>query len=212
MRMKKYKIKKRRKPIKTAYIFLVILIICIMMATGYSIFSTELNINGTVNLIPKTDIEIPSVGEDENGVTRFTGSSSFGAAISNKELFRITSETAEGNVITTNLQVINTTGLWGLTAYTNARITLTIQNNSGYTFTNGSISLLESNNSDVMTNGKQVLDKATVENGETAVATITGTMYPKNVTEGTYYKYQIQYDVNGTTQYFYYILNVIPKA
>ena len=28
-----------------------------MMATGYSIFSTELNINGTVNLIPKTDIE-----------------------------------------------------------------------------------------------------------------------------------------------------------
>ena len=63
-----------------------------------------------------------------------------------------------------------------------------------------------------MTGGAQTLDKTTVENGGSAVATITGRMYGKYVTEGTYYKYQIQFDVNGTTQYFYYILNVIPKA
>lgn len=211
MRMKKYKIKKRRKPIKTAYIFLVILIICIMMATGYSIFSTELNINGTVNLIPKTYIEIPSVGEDENGVTRFTGSYNFNDTWLGIEVFRITSETSEGNVITTNLQVINTT-YWIFDLAANANITLTIQNNSGYTFTNGSISLLESNNTQVMTNGNQVLYKTTVENGGSTVATITGTMTSKYVTTGTYYKYQIQFDVNGTTQYFYYIINMIPKA
>lgn len=209
--MKKYKIKKRRKPIKTAYIFLIILIICILMATGYSIFSTELNINGTVNLIPKTDIEIPSVGEDENGVTRFTGSSKFTSPRLGIEVFRITSETAEGNVITTNLQVINTTFL-GLNLVAEAEITLTIQNNSGYTFTNGSIILLESNNTQIMTDGNQVLDKTTVENGGSAVATITGTMTSKYVTTGTYYKYQIQFDVNGSTQYFYYIINMIPKA
>ena len=211
MRMKKYKIKKRRKPIKTAYIFLVILIICIMMATGYSIFSTELNINGTVNLIPKTDIEIPSVGEDANGVTRFTGSSHFNSPFLGREVFRITSETSEGNVITTNLQVINTT-FWGINLAADAEITLTIQNNSGSTFTNGSIILLESNNTQVMTNGNQVLDKTTVENGGSAVATITGSMKSVYVTEGTYYKYQIQFDVNGSTQYFYYIINMIPKA
>ena len=56
------------------------------------------------------------------------------------------------------------------------------------------------------------IDKTTVENGGTAVATIKGTMYGAYVTAGTYYKYQIQFDVNGTTQYFYYILNVIPKV
>lgn len=211
MQMKKYKIKKRRKPIKTAYIFLIILIICILMATGYSIFSTELNINGTVNLIPKTDIEIPSVGEDENGVTRFTGSSSFKSPALGREVFRVTSETSEGNVITTNLQVINTT-FWGVNLAADAEITLTIQNNSGSTFTNGSIILLESNNTQVMTNGNQVLDKTTVENGGSAVATITGRMYSTYVTEGTYYKYQIQFDVNGSAQYFYYIINMIPKA
>lgn len=209
--MKKYKIKKRRKTIKVSYIFLVILITCIFMATGYSIYSTELNVHGTVTAIPKTDIEIPSVGEDENGVTRFTGSAKFNSPTLNIEVFRVTSETAEGNVITTNLQTINTTW-FGIALAADAEITLTIQNNSGYTFTNGQIELIESNNTKVMTGGAQTLDKTTVENGESAVATITGRMYGKYVTEGTYYKYQIQFDVNGTTQYFYYILNVIPKA
>lgn len=182
------------------------------MATGYSVFNTELKINGTAIAIPqKTDIEIPSVGEDENGVTRFTGSSNFSSPTLNIEVFRVTSETCEGNVITTNLQVINTTWLW-ITLATNATITLTIENNSGYTFTNGKIKLIDYNNTKVMTNGKQTLDKTTVENGETAVATIKGTMYGAYVTTGTYYKYQISFDVNGETQYFYYIINMTPKA
>lgn len=209
--MKKYRIKKRKKTIKVSYIFLIILITCILMATGYSRFSTELNVHGTVTVTPKTDIEIPSVGEDENGVTRFTGTSKFNSPTLKKEVFRVTSETAEGNVITTNLQTINTTW-FGIALAADAEITLTIQNNSGYTFTNGQIDLIESNNTEVMTGGAQTLDKTTVENGGSAVATITGRMYGKYVTEGTYYKYQIQFDVNGTTQYFYYILNVIPKA
>lgn len=209
--MKKYKIKKRKKTMKVSYIFLVILITCILMATGYSIYSTELNVHGTVTVTPKTDIEIPSVGEDENGVTRFTGTSKFNSPTLNIEVFRVTSETAEGNIITTNLQTINTTW-FGIALAADAKITLTIQNNSGYTFTNGQIDLIESNNTEVMTGGAQTLDKTTVENGGSAVATITGRMYGKYVTEGTYYKYQIQFDVNGTTQYFYYILNVIPKA
>ena len=199
-------------PIKTVYIFIIILVICVAMATGYSIFSTEIKINGTaIAKYQKTDIEIPSVGEDENGVTRFTGSSKFNSPTLNIEVFRVTSETSEGNVITTNLQVINTTLLW-ITLATNATITLTIENNSGNTFTNGKIELIENNNTQVMTNGKQTLDKTTVENGETAVATIKGTMYGAYVTAGTYYKYQISFDVNGVTQYFYYIINITPKA
>lgn len=183
-----------------------------MMATGYSIFNTELKINGTATAKhQKTDIEIPTVGEDENGVTRFTGSSKFNSPVLNIEVFRVTSETSAGNVITTNLQVINTTWLW-ITVSTNATITLTIENNSGYTFTNGKIELIDNNNTQVMNNGNQTLDKTTVENGETAVATITGTMYGAYVTAGTYYKYQISFDVNGETQYFYYIINITPKA
>lgn len=199
-------------PIKTVYIFIIILVICVAMATGYSIFSTELKINGTAIAKPqKTDIEIPSVGEDENGVTRFTGSSKFNSPTLNIEVFRVTSETAVGNVITTNLQVINTTWLW-ITLATNATITLTIENNSGHTFTNGKIELIDYNNTQVMTKGTQTLNKTTVENGDTAVATIKGTMYGAYVTAGTYYKYQISFDVNGETQYFYYIINITPKA
>ena len=183
----------------------------ITMATGYSIFKSELIINGTVNITPKVDIEIPEVGEDENGVTRFTGDSSFNSPLLGREVFRVIEETAEGNTITTMLQAINTTFL-GIKLVANAEITLTIENNSGKTFSNGSIEIVEYMDSgEAVTNENHTLSKTTVENGDTAVATITGDMYSANVVTGTYYKYVISFDVNGITEKYYYILNMLPK-
>ena len=181
------------------------------MATGYSIFKSELIINGTVNVTPKVDIEIPEVGEDENGVTRFTGDSSFDSPLLGREVFRVIEETAKGNTITTMLQAINTTFL-GIKLVANAEITLTIENNSGKTFTNGNIQILEySDTGEAVINENHTLSKTTVENGDTAIATITGDMYSANVVTGTYYKYVISFDVNGITENYYYILNMLPK-
>ena len=199
-------------PIKTVYIFLMILVICIAMATGYSMFSTQLTINGTATAkYEETDIEIPSVGTDENGVTRFTGGSEFTTQLLGIEVFRVVSETAVGNTITTNLQTINDS-IFGISLSTNAKITLNIENNSGYEFTNGEIILLESNNDAAFTQRNQTLNKVTVANGDTATVTITGKMAGSSITVGTRYKYQISFDVNGEKQYFYYIINVEPKA
>ena len=181
------------------------------MATGYSIFKSELTINGTVTATPKVDIEIPEVGEDENGVTRFTRDSNFNSPLLRREVFRVIEENAEGNTITTMLQAINTTFL-GIKLVANAEITLTIENNSGKTFTNGSIEIVEYMDSGgTVTNENHTLSKTTVENGDSAVATITGDMYSANVVAGTYYKYKISFDVNGITESYYYILSIIPK-
>ena len=45
--MKKYKIRRRRKTIKTKYIFFAIVLALILISTAYARFSTILRINGT---------------------------------------------------------------------------------------------------------------------------------------------------------------------
>ena len=75
VKTKKYKVKKRKMPIKTVYIFIIILVICVAMATGYSIFSTELKINGTaIAKLVEQEIVVPPKGQDDNGVDRFSAS------------------------------------------------------------------------------------------------------------------------------------------
>lgn len=198
-------------PIKTVTIFIILIVMSVTMATGYSIFKSELKVNGTITAMHKVDIEIPEVGEDENGVTRFTGDSNFNSPLLGREVFRVIEETAEGNTITTMLKAINTTFI-GIKLVANAEITLTIENNSGKTFSNGSIEIVEyMDTGEAVTNESHTLSKTTVENGDTAVATIAGDMYSANVVAGTYYKYKISFDVNGITENYYYILNMIPK-
>lgn len=47
--MRKYKIKKRRKVVKTKYIFIALIIGLMFIATAYARYSTELRINGTAH-------------------------------------------------------------------------------------------------------------------------------------------------------------------
>ena len=48
-------------------------VICCVISTGYSIFTEELTINGTAIVqMAEQEIEVPPVGEDENGVDRFS--------------------------------------------------------------------------------------------------------------------------------------------
>ena len=47
--MRKYKIKQRRKVVKTKYIFIALIIGLMFIATAYARYSTELRINGTAH-------------------------------------------------------------------------------------------------------------------------------------------------------------------
>ena len=195
-------------PIKTMYIFLMILVISITMATGYSLFSTELTINGAVTLTPELEIEVPSQGTDENGVDRFTANPTVENLLG-MELLRVVDEQAVGNSITTTMQVVSTLSFFG----SSLEINLEIKNGSKNTFTNGTITLLESSDTGgALTSRTQTISAATVEPGAITTATVGGTVRVGNIEAGTYYKYRILFDTSEGEKVFYYTLKLEPQA
>lgn len=177
------------------------------MATGYSIFSTELTINGTAIAKPvEQEIVIPPKGEDENGVDRFSSNTKVENIIGT-EILKVTSEECIGNSITTTMKVQSTLSFFGSTL----NITLDIQNGSKNTFTNGKIELIEySDSGNSLTSRTQTLSEVTVEPGSSTTATISGTVYVRRIQTGTYYKYKISFDANNETKEFYYTLKLEP--
>lgn len=215
--MKKYKIKKHKQPLKIVYIFFIILVICILMATGYSIYSSKLTISGTaIAKMKEAVITPPDTTTDENGVTRFTANAQFNSPLLGVEMFRVESESYDEatNTITTNLRTLNTSSIFGIPYQASANITLTITNNSGMRFINGTITEIEYTDSKTAFGRRnQTLSAITVENKESVTATISGTMYGAYVTSGTYHKYDIFFeDENGGEHHFYYLLNMLPKV
>ena len=183
-----------------------ILVISTTMATGYSLFSTELTINGVVTLTPELEIEVPSQGTDENGVDRFTASPTVENLLG-MELLRVVNEEAKGNSITTTMQVVSTFSLFG----SSLRINLEIKNGSKNTFINGTIALVESSDTgNSLTGRTQTISAITVEPGASTTATVGGTVYVGRIRTGTYYKYKISFDTSDGTREFYYTLKLEP--
>ena len=178
------------------------------MATGYSKFTTELTLNGIVTLTPQTDIEVPSVGTDENGVNRFTANPTVENMLG-MELLRVVDEQAVGNSITTTMQVVSTFSIFG----SSLQINLEIKNGSKNTFSNGTITLIESaDNGNALSSRNQTISATTVEPGAVATATVRGTVYTGRIQAGTYYKYKISFDTSDGTREFYYTLKLEPQA
>lgn len=183
------------------------IIICIAMATGYSMFNETLKINGTIIVKEKEEIVVPPVGTDENGVDRFSATTSV-ENLFGMELLRVTKEECIGNSITTTMEVVSTFSIIPRTL----EITLQIQNGSEHTFTNGTIELLDSLDSgNAFTPSRQTLSSPTVEPGATTTIDIVGTVNVGRIEAGTYYEYKISFDSsNGETKDFYYTLELEP--
>ena len=86
-----------------------LIVVLIATSISYAIWNTQLHIYGTVTgekTEPKLPVTITSLGEDSNGVTRYTDSSDsvFISATWKDVILKITSETYEDNMITTNLK------------------------------------------------------------------------------------------------------------
>lgn len=74
------------------------IIMCIVMATGYSMYNETLTINSRVVVKAEEEIVVPSVGTDENGVDRFSATTSV-ENLFGMELLRVTGEECVGNSI-----------------------------------------------------------------------------------------------------------------
>ena len=184
------------------------MIICIAMATGYSMFNEKLTIHGTaIAKMEEEEIIVPPAGTDENGVDRFSATTSV-ENLFGMELLRVTKEECVGNSITTTMEVVSRFALLPRTL----EITLQIQNGSKYTFTNGKIELVESADSEnAFTPRSQTLSTVTVEPGATTTANMSGTINVGRIETGTYYKYKISFDSeDGKVKEFYYTLKLEP--
>ncbi len=116
------------------------LVICGVISTGYSIFTEELTINGTaIAKMEEQEIEVPPVGEDENGINRFSATTKI-ENLFGMELLKVVDEQCVGNSITTTMKVQSKLAIIPRTL----TITLQLGNNSKNTFTNGKVELLES--------------------------------------------------------------------
>ena len=184
------------------------IVICIAMATGYSMFNETLTIHGTaIAKMEEEEIVVPPVGTDENGVDRFSATTSV-ENLFGMELLRVTSEECVGNSITTTMEVVSRFALLPRTL----EISLQIQNGSKYTFTNGTVELIDSSDSgNAFTPNSQTLNPVTVEPGSTTTVDIRGTVNVGRIETGTFYQYRISFESeDGNIKEFYYTLKLEP--
>ena len=209
----KYKIKRRRKALSKWYIFIVIAVILVFISSAYALWSTTLNINGTVigqYKKPSLPVEIPSQGTDSNGVNRYTSNATI--TILWKEVYRVVEEEYKDNTITTTIQQIYKQSILQSTA--SLSITLQIPNNTSYEFTNGNIELVDyKDGNSIFQNVTYTLANSnkTISPGATETVTISGNLKGyTDVANNTYYNFAISYNLDDVTYYFYY--NIIFKA
>ena len=210
----KYKIRKRKKTFMTWHIVLALILMLILISTSYSLWSSELYINGTVTgkyTEPELPVEIPSQGTDSNGVNRFTGGGKVNFL--GQKFYIITKEEYQDNIITTTFQQNYIQSWWQNTA--TLSITLTIPNNSDTNFTDGKIEIVDSSDSNGIFNGdiSYNVSSTTINPGETATVTIRGNLkgYVTLNNNNTHYNFVISYKVGEVKCYFYYNMIFLPK-
>ena len=208
---KNYKIKKRRKQISTISLMIIMFVIITTISIAFSLWSSELIIDGKVTIgyvEPKLPVQIPSTGTTD-GITRYTVNTKLTWALTT--IFEVLDETYEGNTITTSLRCVYKQLLDS--SFIEPEIRLTIPNNTADTFTNGTLTLYEYNDTaGTVTERSETLSSTTIAPSGTATVKIKCTLSSKSIDDNTYYHYKIAYDVGGKTCYFNYILKVLPKV
>ena len=209
--MKHYKINKKKKAIKTRYIFVIIIIILLCTSISYSKWSTQLNINGSITgeykapdlpviIAPKDDT---STGESN----RFTANTKM--EVLGTEIYKVVGDSYEGNTITTTIQHVykKVTSWWN----PSPTFTLTIPNNNSTDFTEGQIELLEKQDSNSILSNLKYNVASEIMAGSTGDITISATLAAnKNVANNTYYKFAISYKLGEVRYYFYYNIIILP--
>jgi hypothetical protein len=197
--MKKYK-----RKIEINLITLICILIVVLMAinVGYSLWSSKLTINGKVTL----DYEPQPLEVQIVPITSKSYTSNTGFSDGDNVYFEFLSDKYENNnLITTIESTLNDENSSDIS------VSFSMKNTSqeGFLYSNGKIELIESYDPEkAVTNPKMVLTSTTVASGDTVTAKFYATVDNKNLDKNTYYKYQISFDVDGVTEYFYYTIKI----
>ena len=136
VKREKFKIKRKKGRVANISLVLFTLVLIITLITiSYARWTATLTIEGTaIAKEPELPVEPVKPSTDSD---RFSTNTSFQAGWLNREVFKVVEDTVEGNVITTKLANGSKTSF--ITPTMTATFTLTIQNNSGSTYTDGTV-------------------------------------------------------------------------
>lgn len=208
----KINIKRRRKQktLNKWFIVVVLIVILLFISTSYSLWSTQLYIEGNVT----GEFEPPLLPIDIDMVSnnRYTeGSISRHWLYGN--MFSIDSDSFDkiSNTLTTKINIEETV-LVVLNPEVQLNVSFTIQNNTDTNFLNGNIKLISYSDPNQIINVNNLNnnisiteENRTINSGSSGEISISTTMYKTtNNLTSAYYNFEITYDVDGITHYFYY--------
>lgn len=204
MKKEKFNLKKRRKVLSIPKILFIFIISMILIAISYAKWETTLLIEG--NVIAK-EPELPAEPvKPSQSSDRYTTNTSLKGGIGSQTIFSVEGDTVEGNVITTKL-ANGEKSFWTLfTSNITGTFTLTIQNNSDLTYTNGNVTYEEEDSQGYITPQSQTLSSSTITSGGTTTLTCKVQLKANTkINVGSYVLYKIEFSTpTGQKQYYYY--------
>ena len=203
---KKYSLK-RKHTMSTLAIILIVLAFLVVMNVGYSLWSSKLNISGTVTLdLDPPAIEASVIPNADNIYVNVSGLTND----SGTELFDLVSEEYKKNELVTTLRVHkNSLSDW---ISSDLMVNFSLKNTSenGYVYTDGKVSQLEvSNPGEALKNVSATVVPATVSANQSSVFNFSASVNRSEVKGSAYYKYAITYKVNGIERYFFYTIKIL---
>lgn len=203
---KKYSLK-RKHTMSTLAIILIVLAFLVVMNVGYSLWSSKLNISGTVTLdFDPPAIEASVIPNADNRYVNVSGLTND----SGTELFDLVSEEYKKNELVTTLRVNkNSLSDW---ISSDLMVNFSLKNTSenGYVYTDGKVSQLEvSNPGEALKKVSATVVPATVSANQSSVFNFSASVNRSEVKGSAYYKYAITYKVNGVERYFFYTIKIL---
>lgn len=205
----KYKIKRRKKTVKVIYIIIVFVIVIILMSTAYSLWQTDLYINGTVigeYVEPELNVDIVKPSSD-----RLTTNSDLTGGSFNVNVFDFEGDEIDGNTVVTKLR--NDTKTW-ITKTIDITFSVTLQNNSGSTYADPQIQIEEYDTQDrinpTSTNVTDILSTTTVTSGSNVTVTAKISFEARYaIIGGSYINYKVSFLCNDVRRYYNYKILIV---
>ena len=168
----------------------------LFFCVGYSIFSTTLTIQATATA-KKSDTDLPI------DIPTTPGGTDYVSMTVDNNVLQIVSQSIDGNTVNVNLKPTTSTG-----KPRKMNIQLDFMNNSGYTYTNGTVTYEVSGNTTFVPNRPTTTVTTTLQTGETGTFTadFTGVKFNSLTTTCTC-KFTITYTANGQEVQFIISLN-----
>ena len=197
---KKYKLKKKYT-ISLFSIILIIMVFLLLLSTGYALWGSKLHISGKA----VAEKQVPDNPELEIAVVSHNGA--YTSVEGSSEDIVLVSESLTENLLKSTLKIDEEEGLIPL------NISFQIKNNSTEEiYTDGKITDVEvSYPSGSISNYFRSISNSQISYGEISKFNYSAMIDTEKFTAEGKYRFEISFDVNGTTKYFYYELRILPN-